>query len=115
MKGFHDARCIDKGAALDAKWFALQGMQCAAYFATQHNRMLRSHTLQYMHSPIAVDFAQCTTSTWDVVRLYAMLPQDTSSAPEICNKQHQHCACAECVQLTCPVSSGFYVINVQLW
>ncbi len=25
------------------------------------------------------------------------------------------CACVECVGLTCPISSGFYVINVQLW
>ena len=25
------------------------------------------------------------------------------------------CACVECVGLTCPTSSGFCVINVQLW
>ena len=25
------------------------------------------------------------------------------------------CACFECVGLTCPISSGFYVTNVQLW
>ena len=26
-----------------------------------------------------------------------------------------HCACVEYIELTCPISSGFYVINVQLW
>lgn len=26
-----------------------------------------------------------------------------------------HCACLECIELTCPCSCGFDVINVQLW
>ena len=25
------------------------------------------------------------------------------------------CACVKCVELTCLISCGFYVVNVQLW
>ena len=30
----------------------------------------------------------------------------------LCLRSH---ACVECIQLTCPISCGFYVIDVQLW